>query len=125
MEAFNVTFYLKQVKEQKAREISNIQQGNLTMREFKQKFIQLEWFALGLCSTKRAWTNKFILALRCTLMDHVASQRPRILVKAITIACVSKEVLAEQYGPLNKKDKGKNNNGNSNSIGKSAPVQNN
>lgn len=58
-------------------------------------------------------------------MDHVASQRPRILVKAITIACVSKEVLAEQYGPLNKKDKGKNNNGNSNSIGKSAPVQNN
>lgn len=57
-------------------------------------------------------------------MDRVASQRPRILVKVVTIACVSKEVLVEQYGPLNK-DKGKNNNGNSNSIGKSVPVQNN
>lgn len=58
-------------------------------------------------------------------MDRAASQRPRILVKALTSACVSNEVLGEQSGPLNKKDKVKTNNGNSNSIGKLVPAQNN
>lgn len=43
----------------------------------------------------------------------------------MAIACVSEEVLAEQCGPLSKKDKRKNNNGGSNSNGKPTPAQNN
>lgn len=49
----------------------------------------------------------FVWARRFALKDRVASHRPRILVKAVTIACVAKEVLTEQYGHLNKKEKDK------------------
>ena len=115
MEAFNVTYYPDQVREQKAREFSNIQQGTVTVSEFEQKFIQLERFAPGLCATERAQTNKFVWALRFALKDRVASQRPKTLAEAVAIACVAEDVLAEQYGPMNKKDKDKNKNNNGSS----------
>lgn len=35
----------------------------------------------------------------------MVSQRPRTLAEAVAIACVAEEVLAEQYGPLNKKER--------------------
>lgn len=43
-DTFNVTYYPEQVREQKARGFYNIQQGNLSVRKFGQKFIQLELF---------------------------------------------------------------------------------
>lgn len=46
-DAFNITYYLEQVREQKAWRFYTIQQCNLWAREFKQKFIQLELFVPG------------------------------------------------------------------------------
>lgn len=77
------------------------------MREFEQKIIQLEQFASGLCITERAQTNKFVWALLFAFKCRVPSKSPRILAP-MTIECVAEEVIAEQYGPLNK-DKSKNN----------------
>lgn len=79
-----------------------------------------------ICTIERDRTNKFVWTLRLLVKDHFASQRLRILVEAVTIACVAKEVLAEQYRLLNKKDKSKNNNGSSTSSSdsKSTTTQN-
>ena len=103
IEAFNVTYYPEQVREQKSREFSNLEQGVMTVREYEQKFIQLERFAPGLCATEKARTSKFVWGLRFALKDRVANQRARTLAEAVAIACVSKEVLDEQFGPWKEK----------------------
>ena len=107
MDIFNVKYYLEQIREQKSREFSNLKQGEMTVRDYEQKFIQLERFAPGLCTTERARANKFLWGLRFGLKDRVVNQRPHTLTQAVEIACLSEEVLNEQFGPLQKKDKGK------------------
>lgn len=48
------TYYLEQLREQKAREFTNWKQDNLTIQKYEQKFIQLERFAPGLYATEKA-----------------------------------------------------------------------
>lgn len=93
------------------------------MRKFGKKFIQLERFAPRLCTIERAQTNKVIWTFSFVVNEYIASQRPRILAKTVTIACVAKEILAEQNRPLEKKDKSKNNNERSTSGSNSKSTQ--
>lgn len=67
IKVFNVTYYPKQVREQKSREFANLKYQDMTVREFEQKFIQFERFALGVCATEKYWTNKFVWVLWFTL----------------------------------------------------------
>lgn len=85
-ETFNFTYYLEQVKEQKVRELNNIHYSNLYVRKLVQKFIQLERIAPGLCTTKKAQTNKLIQTLRLALKNCVPSKRPRTLAEAVSMA---------------------------------------
>ena len=73
---FNVMYYLEQIREKKLREFPNIKQGEMTVREYEQKFIQLERFTPGLCSNEKARANKFLWGLRFALKDRVVNQRP-------------------------------------------------
>ena len=107
MDVFNVKYYPEQIREQKSREFSNLKQEEMTVRDYEQKFIQLERFALGLCSTEKSHANKFLWGLRFALKDRVVNQRPQTLAQAVEIACLSEEVLNEQFGSLQRKDKGK------------------
>lgn len=59
-----------------------------------------------MCSTKKAHANKFIWGLACALKGTAVNQRPSTLAQAVEIACLSEEVLNEQFRPL-KKDEGK------------------
>ena len=111
LDAFNVMYYPDQMREQKSREFSNLKQGDMTVREYEQKFIQLERFSPGMCSTEKARANKFLWGLRFALKDRVVNQRPQTLAQTVEIACLSEEVLNEQYGALQKKDKGKGTSG--------------
>lgn len=111
---FNVRYYLELLREQRTTEFSNFKQVDMTVCDYEQKFIQLERFAPTMCSAKKARTNKFIWCLRLALKDQVANQRPQTLAQPVQIACLLKEVLNEQFGPL-KNDKGKTSvNGNNN-----------
>ena len=107
MDVFNVKYYPEHIRDQKSREFSNLKQGEMTVRDNEQKFIQLERFALGLCTTEKSLANKFLWGLRFALKDRVVNQRPQTLAQAVEIACLSEEVLNEQFGSLQKKDKGK------------------
>ena len=113
MEVFNVKYFPEQLRDQKSKDFSNLKQGELSVRDYEQKFIQLERFAPGLCANEKARANKFVWGLRFTLKDRVVNQRPQTLANAVAIACLSEEVLDEQYGPLQKKEKNKNQNNNS------------
>ena len=112
------------MREQKSREFSNLKQGDMTVREYEQKFIQLERFSPGMCSTEKARANKFLWGLRFALKDRVVNQRPQTLAQAVEIACLSEEVLNEQYGPL-KKDKGKGVNNNNKNANNQPQMNNN
>ena len=105
IDVFNVMYYPEQLREQKSREFSNLKQGELTVRDYEEKFIQLERFSPGICTTEKARANKFLWGLRFTLKDRVISQRPQTLAQAVEIACLAEEVLNEQFRPLQKKGK--------------------
>ena len=107
IDVFNVMSYPEQLREQKSREFSNLKQGEMTVRDYEQKFIQLERFSPGLCTTEKAQANKFLWGLRFALKDRVINQRPQTLAHAVEIDCLSEEVLNEQFRPLQKKDKNK------------------
>ena len=64
IDVFNNTYYPKQVCEQKAREFTNLkQEKDQTVREYEQKFIQLERFAPSVCASEKARTIKFVWGL--------------------------------------------------------------
>ena len=88
----------------------------MTVREYEQKFIQLERFAPGLCATEKVRTSKFVWGLRFALKDRVANHRARTLAQAVAIACVSEEVLNEKFGPWKEKGKKKLEGTNSNNT---------
>ena len=67
MDVFNLKYYPEQIREQKSREFSNLKQGEMTVRDYEHKFIQLERFALGLCTTEKSRANKFLWGLRFAL----------------------------------------------------------
>ena len=50
------------------------QEKDQTVREYEQKFIQLERFAPSGCASERAHTNKFVWGLRFALKARTASQ---------------------------------------------------
>lgn len=81
----------------------------MSLRDYEQKFVQLERFAPGLCATKTARANKLVCVLRFTLKDRVVNQRPQTLVEVVGIECFFEKILNEQYGRL-QKEKNKNNN---------------
>lgn len=54
-----MTYYLETVQEQKSRD-SNLKQEDMPIREYNQKFIQLERLAPELCATERTKTSKFV-----------------------------------------------------------------
>ena len=73
IDVFNVMYYPEQLREQKSREFSNLKQGEMTVRDYEQKFIQLERFSLGICTTEKARANKFLWRLQFALKDRVIS----------------------------------------------------
>ena len=93
-------YYPEQLREQKSREFSNFKQGEITVWDYEQKFIQLERFSPGLCTTEKVRANKFLWGLRFALKDRVVNHRPQTLAQAVEIACLSEEVLNEKFGPL-------------------------
>ena len=94
----------------------------MIVRDYERKFIQLERFSPGLCTTEKARANKFLWGLQFALKDRVVNQRPQTLSQAVEIACLSEEVLNEQFRLLQKKDKnkGSSSSGNNNNSGKAA-----
>ena len=63
-DVFNNTYYPEQVREPKAREFKNLkQEKDQTVREYEQKFIQLERFAPLVCASEKARTIKFVWGL--------------------------------------------------------------
>ena len=76
-----------------------------------------------------ARANKFLWGLRFALKDRVVNQRPQTLAQTVEIACLTEEVLNEQFGSLQRKDKGKgasgsgsgNNNNNKGVVNQTQP----
>lgn len=66
---FQCNLLPEQVREKKSWEFSNLKQEDITIREYEQKFIQLERFAFGLYATERARASKFEWGLWCVLKD--------------------------------------------------------
>ena len=73
IDVFNVMYNPEQLREEKSREFSNLKR-ELTIRDYEQKFIQLERFSPGICTTEKARANKFLWGLRFTLKDRVVNQ---------------------------------------------------
>ena len=73
IDVFNIKYYLEQIREQNSREFSNLKQGEMTVRDYEQKFIQLERFSPGLCTTEKVRANKFLWGLRFALKDRVVN----------------------------------------------------
>lgn len=79
----------------------------MTIREYKQKFIQLERFAPRFCTTDKARTSKFILGLQVCTQGPSGKSMTQDIAEAAVITCVSEDVLTKQYRPMTTKDKTK------------------
>lgn len=103
------------LEKKKAREFANLKQESLIVWEFEQKFIQLERLAPGICAMEKPVTSKFVWGLRLALKEKVARHKLGTLAEAVAIGFVFEEVLADQYGAYNKKEKNKSEGANSKS----------
>lgn len=92
---FNVRYNLEQLREQRPREFSKLKQGDMTVRDYEYKFIQLDRLRPSMCSSKKARANKFIQQF--ALKDRVVNERPQALAQAMECACLSQEVCEHRH----------------------------
>lgn len=80
---------------QKAREFMNLKQDkDQAVREYEEKFIQIECFGPLVCDSEQACTKEFVWGLKFAFKDYTASHRLATIAKAVAAAWIAKEVLA-------------------------------
>lgn len=65
MEPYNVMYIPEQLTDRKSIDFSNVKQENMFLKDYEQKFIQLESCARG----EKVCVNKFVWGLRFILKD--------------------------------------------------------
>lgn len=72
-----------------------MKQGDMTICDYEQKFIQMERFTPTMCPIEKTRVSKFIWVFGFALKDRVVSQRLQTLSQAMEIACLFEQVLNE------------------------------
>ena len=94
MEKFYEQYFPEPVTQKKVIEFHNLVQGADAVREYAQKFMQLERFSPGLLHNEKVRCNKFFWGLKFELRDRIANV-PRNTLHEVINAAANHELILE------------------------------